>query len=677
VSESDLLDPWPSDAERASEGSLRPRKLEEFVGQARIREQLGIVLESARRRGLPPDHLLFSGPPGLGKTSLAAIVAAELGVGFRVTSGPALERAGDLAAILTGLEPGDVLFVDEIHRLPRAVEEVLYPAMEDFQIDVVLGKGPGARSLRLDLPRFTLVSATTRTGLITSPLRDRFGFSARLDYYGPADLQSIVTRSAAILGVTIDAAGAEILARRSRGTPRIANRLLRRVRDYAEVRADGAVDEAVAEAALELFEVDRLGLDKLDLALLRVLCERFGGAPVGLATLAVSVGEEQDTVEDVAEPYLLQLGFLQRTPRGRVATAAAFAHLGLEEPRGPGAAPAPGSLFEPEGSGEPRRGAPVGREGSGEPRRGAPVDREVTRDGRIYELAISALPDRQRQSGGHLVVARDVTERRQVEEQLCAALNHERVATDRLAAALAGEQAAAEHLRNLDEAKSGFLQAVSHDLRTPLASVLGISLTLQRGRGQLGPADTDDLLGRLTANARKLDRILTGLLDLDRLDRGIVELRRERVDLARLVAGVVSEAREELLDGHPVSLELLPVQVVADAAKVERIVENLLANAARHTDPGTPIWVRVTHGERGALLCVDDAGPGVPAEQRESIFRPFERGPGGDSYTPGSGVGLALVAQIASLHDGHAWVEDRAGGGASFRVLLPEPNGDR
>ena len=316
-------------------------------------------------------------------------------------------------------------------------------------------------------------------------------------------------------------------------------------------------------------------------------------------------------------------------------------------------------------------------EGSGEPRRDAPMSREVTRDGRIFELAISALPDRQRQSGGNLVVARDVTERRLVEEQLYAALNHERVATDRLAAALAGEQAAAEHLRNLDEAKSGFLQAVSHDLRTPLASVLGISLTLQRGRGQLGPADTDDLLGRLTANARKLDRILTGLLDLDRLDRGIVELRRERVDLARLVAGVVSEAREELLDGRPVSLELLPVQVVADAAKVERIVENLLANAARHTDPGTPIWVRVTHGERGALLCVDDAGPGVPAEQRESIFRPFERGPGGDSYTPGSGVGLALVAQIASLHDGHAWVEDRAGGGASFRVLLPEPNGDR
>jgi Holliday junction DNA helicase RuvB len=369
VTDSDLLDSWPSDAERASEGSLRPRKLEEFVGQARIREQLGIVLESARRRGLPPDHLLFSGPPGLGKTSLAAIVAAELGVGFRVTSGPALERAGDLAAILTGLEPGDVLFVDEIHRLPRAVEEVLYPAMEDFQIDVVLGKGPGARSLRLDLHRFTLVAATTRTGLITSPLRDRFGFSARLDYYGPADLQAIVTRSAAILGVAIDQAGAEVLARRSRGTPRIANRLLRRVRDYAEVRADGSVDEPVAEAALELFEVDRLGLDKLDLALLRVLCERFGGAPVGLATLAVSVGEEQDTVEDVAEPYLLQLGFLQRTPRGRVATAAAFAHLGLDLPRGTGAAPAPGSLFDGNPESDCRRigtlGGPESMEGSG------------------------------------------------------------------------------------------------------------------------------------------------------------------------------------------------------------------------------------------------------------------------------------------------------------------------
>ena len=303
----------------------------------------------------------------------------------------------------------------------------------------------------------------------------------------------------------------------------------------------------------------------------------------------------------------------------------------------------------------------------------APGSREVTQDGRIYDLAISTLPERQRQPGGHLVVARDITERRQVEERLCAALNAELVAADRLAVALDRERAAAEHLRTLDELKSGFLQAVSHDLRTPLASVLGISLTLQRGRGLLGPDDTDDLLGRLAANARRLDRILTGLLDLDKLDRGIVELRREPVDLASLVAGVVSEAADEL-GTHPVSLDLLPTQVLADAAKVERVVENLLANAARHTEPGTPIWVRVGPLERGALLCVDDAGPGIPAEQRESIFRPFQRG--GATYAPGSGVGLALVAQIASLHDGQAWVEDRAGGGASFRVLLPAANGD-
>ncbi len=346
----DLLAPQATPDERVSEGSLRPRRLEEFVGQARTREQLGIVLESALRRGTPPDHLLFSGPPGLGKTSLAAIVANELEAGFRITSGPALERAGDLAAILTGLEPGDVMFVDEIHRLPRAVEEVLYPAMEDFQIDVVLGKGPGARSLRLDLPRFTLVAATTRTGLITSPLRDRFGFSARLDFYRAEDLRAIVTRSAAILGVETDLEGAEVLARRSRGTPRIANRLLRRVRDFAEVRGSGRIDAAIAGQALELFEVDPLGLDKLDLALLRVLCERHGGQPVGLATLAVSVGEEPDTVEDVAEPYLIQLGFLQRTPRGRIATAAAFAHLGLAPPRDAVGPPAgdPGgrTLFE-------------------------------------------------------------------------------------------------------------------------------------------------------------------------------------------------------------------------------------------------------------------------------------------------------------------------------------------
>jgi len=299
------------------------------------------------------------------------------------------------------------------------------------------------------------------------------------------------------------------------------------------------------------------------------------------------------------------------------------------------------------------------------------ASREVSRDGRIYDLAISALPERQRQPGGHLVVARDVTERRQVEERLCAALNHERVATDRLAVALERERAAAEHLRALDEQKSAFLQAVSHDLRTPLASVLGITLTLKRSRGRLPETETGELLGRLAVNARRLDRIVTGLLDLDKLDRGIVELRREPLDLAGLVAGVVSEAGEELLEAHPVSLELAPAQVLADAAKVERIVENLLANAARHTDPGTPIWVRVAPGARGALLCVDDAGPGIPAEQRESIFRPFSRGSGGATYAPGSGVGLALVAQLASLHDGHAWVEDRAGGGASFRVLLP------
>jgi holliday junction DNA helicase RuvB len=340
----DILTPHAAPEERAGEGSLRPRRLDEFVGQARVREQLGVVLESARRRGLPPDHLLFSGPPGLGKTSLAAIVANELEVGLRVTSGPALERAGDLAAILTGLEPGDVLFVDEVHRLPRAVEEVLYPAMEDFQIDVVLGKGPGARSLRLDLPRFTLVAATTRTGLITSPLRDRFGFSARLDLYEPGELEAIVIRSAGILGVAVEPGGAAVLARRSRGTPRIANRLLRRVRDYAEVKASGKIDDEVAVRALELFEVDALGLDKLDVALLRVLCQRFVGTPVGLTTLAVSLGEEPDTIEDVAEPFLVQLGFVQRTPRGRVATAAAFTHLGLPPPQGaPGAG---GSLFE-------------------------------------------------------------------------------------------------------------------------------------------------------------------------------------------------------------------------------------------------------------------------------------------------------------------------------------------
>jgi holliday junction DNA helicase RuvB len=318
--------------ESAEEVTLRPRRLTEFVGQAQLKEHLEIMLEAARRRQQPADHLLFAGPPGLGKTSLAGIVANEMQAGFRVTSGPALVRAGDLAAILTNLAEGDVLFIDEIHRLGRAVEEILYPAMEDFQLDIVLGKGPSARTIRLDLPRFTLVGATTRTGLITGPLRDRFGFVARLDYYDPEDLDAIIRRSASILDVTVDRAGAAEIASRSRGTPRIANRLLKRVRDFAEVRGDGTIDRRVAGQGLELFGVDELGLDKVDRAILDAVCSRFGGGPVGLSTLAVSVGEETDTVEDVYEPFLLQLGLLMRTPRGRVAMPAAWQHLGLDVP---------------------------------------------------------------------------------------------------------------------------------------------------------------------------------------------------------------------------------------------------------------------------------------------------------------------------------------------------------
>ena len=343
----EFLDPaLNSDREAIEEAGLRPRRLDDFVGQRELKEHLSIVLEAARRRGQAADHLLLAGPPGLGKTTLAGIVAAEMEVRFHITSGPALERAGDLAAILTKLDEGDVLFIDEIHRLSRAVEEILYPAMEDFQLDIVVGKGPAASSIRLTLPPFTLIGATTRTGMITGPLRDRFGLVARLDYYDADEIQAIVLRAATILDVPIVEAGAWEIARRSRGTPRIANRLLRRVRDFAEVRGDGRIDEATAHEGLAVFGVDDLGLDKVDRAILRALCDQFGGGPVGLSTLAISVGEQTETVEDVYEPFLIQRGLLARTPRGRVAMPAAWKHVGLPPPAR-GHAPPPG-LFDPE-----------------------------------------------------------------------------------------------------------------------------------------------------------------------------------------------------------------------------------------------------------------------------------------------------------------------------------------
>jgi Holliday junction DNA helicase RuvB len=321
-------------AERDAEASVRPKRLDEFVAQERVREQLEVLLHSAIKRGAPPDHILFSGSPGLGKTTLAMIVAAELGGALRMTSGPAIERSGDLAAILTGLQEGDVLFIDEIHRIAKPAEELLYSAMEDFRVDVIVGKGPGATAIPLDVEPFTLVGATTRAGLLTGPMRDRFGFVGHLEFYQPADLALLLKRSARILGVAATNEGIVEIAGRSRGTPRIANRLLRRVRDYAELRGDGVVNTAAARAALKVYDVDDIGLDRLDKAVLVALVMSFGGGPVGLSTLAVAVGEQPDTVEEVVEPFLVRAGFLARTPRGRVATAAAWRHLGQTPPNG-------------------------------------------------------------------------------------------------------------------------------------------------------------------------------------------------------------------------------------------------------------------------------------------------------------------------------------------------------